>query len=157
VSQPIQLGDRRYGFGQVLGLRIAAAEAGVATIEMDAGPDHLNLGGIVHGGVISTLVDVAVAVACHSMDSQASPRAQATTELNVTFLRAAGPGRLTCQARIRRRGRSLAVGEAEVSDGAGRLVAVGRATYLVGGNGPRPGSGAADDALDLGGSPASGA
>jgi len=155
-GQPIELGDRRIGFGHIVGLRIAAVEKGVATVEIDAGPDHLNAGGIVHGGVICTLVDVAVGVACHAMDRPGTPRAQATTELNVTFLRTAGPGLLSCQARIRRRGRSLAVGEAEVSDGAGRLVAVGRATYLVGGHGPRPGTGAADDALDLGSSPASG-
>ncbi len=155
-GQPVELGDRRFGFGHVVGMRIVGVEPGVATIELDAGPDHLNLGGIVHGGVICTMVDSPVGVACHSMDSPGTPRAQATTELNVTFLRAAGPGLLSCQARIRRRGRSLAVGEAEVSDGAGRVVAVGRATYLVGGHGPRPGSGAADDALDFEGSPAAG-
>ncbi|HEV7678158.1 MAG TPA: PaaI family thioesterase [Candidatus Dormibacteraeota bacterium] len=148
-GQPLERDGRRSGFGTNLGMRVMQADAGVARVELVAGPDHLNMGGTVHGGVICTLVDVAVAVACHSMDSDGRRRPQATTELNVTFLRAAGPGPLACTARIRRRGRSLAVGEAEISDGAGHLIAVGRATYLVGGQGPRSDGGAADDSLDV--------
>ncbi len=143
------LSTRRPGFAGLLGLRIVSGQRGEAVIECDVGPEHLNLGGSVHGGVIASLVDVAVAVACHSLDAERPGRATATTELNVTFLQPAGAGPLTCRARIRRRGRSLAVGEAEVTDPGGRLLAVGRATYLVGGAGPGPGRTAADDSLGM--------
>ena len=126
-----------------------SGEAGEAVVECDVGPDHLNVGGTVHGGVVATLVDVAVGVACHSMDLEGSRRPMATTELNVTFLQPSSTGPLRCRARIRRRGRSLAVGEAEVTDGSGRLMALGRATYLVGGARPAPGGAEADDAMEL--------
>lgn len=146
-GQPWERDGRRSGFAGMLGLRVISGEHGEAVVECDVGPDHLNVGGSVHGGVVATLVDVAVAVACHSLDAERPGRATATTELNVTFLLPATRGPLSCRARIRRRGRSLAVGEAEVTDPSGRLLAVGRATYLVGGAGPAPGRPGADDSL----------
>jgi acyl-CoA thioesterase len=137
-------------FGQLLGLELVEAAGGTSRIRLQVRPELLNFGGAVHGGVISSMVDVAIGVACHSLDAEGR-RPQATTDLNVTFVRPARDGVLECVGRIRRRGRSLAVGEAEVSDGEGRLVALGRATYLVGGSPPRQAGEGADDALGLGG------
>lgn len=147
---PLEREGRRSDFAFLLGLEVLEAAGGTARVQLPLRPDHLNIGGTVHGGVICTLVDVAVGVACHSLDD-GRRRPQATTELGVTFLRAGRVGPLSCVARIRRRGRSLAVGEAEVTDGSGRLLALGRATYLVGGLGPREGGEAADDALGVAG------
>jgi uncharacterized protein (TIGR00369 family) len=148
-GHPFEVSGRRSEFAFALGLEVVEASQGTARVILPVRDDHLNIGGTVHGGVIATLVDVAVGVACHSLDTDGRRRPQATTELNVTFLRAGRSGPLACTARIRRRGRSLAVGEAEVSDATGRLLAVGRATYLVGGSGPRRAGEAADDALGL--------
>ncbi len=144
-----EVDGRRSEFAFALGIEVVEASQGTARVVLPVRDDHLNFGGTVHGGVITTLVDVAVGVACHSLDSEGRRRPQATTELGVTFLRAGRVGPLSCTARIRRRGRSLAVGEAEVSDGSGRLLAIGRATYLVGGAGPRRSGEAADDALGV--------
>jgi uncharacterized protein (TIGR00369 family) len=150
-GQPWQRDGRRSGFAYAIGIVVDEGRDGAATVSMPVRDDHLNVGGVVHGGVVCTLIDCAVAVACHSLDLEGRRRAQATTELNVTFLRPAGPGgRLHCTARIRRRGRTLAVGEAEVSDDGGNLVAVGRATYLVGGARPPAGERVADDAVEAG-------
>jgi uncharacterized protein (TIGR00369 family) len=150
-GRPWERDGRRSGFAGLVGLRVLSGEGGEAVVSCEVGEDHLNVGGTVHGGVIATLVDVAVGVACHTLDAERPGRAMATTELSVTFLQPSSAGPLTCRARIRRRGRSLAVGEAEVSDAAGRLMALGRATYLVGGAGPAPGRSPADDALGLSG------
>jgi uncharacterized protein (TIGR00369 family) len=136
------------GLASALGLRVVSAADGQAMVAVDVAAQHLNLGGTVHGGVIATLVDVAVAIACHSLDPSGPRRAMATTELGVTFLQASSISPVSCTARIRRRGRSLAVGEAEVVDGAGTLMALGRATYLVGG-GRSADAGAADDAIRI--------
>ena len=56
---------------------------------------------------------------------------QATLDLNVSFLAAAGDGDILAEGRLLRRGRSVAFGEARITDGAGTLVAVGRATYML--------------------------
>lgn len=148
-GRPWERDGRRSEFAFAMGLEVVEARGGASRLTLQVRPDHLNVGGAVHGGVIATMVDVAVGVACHSMDPGGLRRPQATTELSVTFLRAGRNGPLSCVARMRRRGRSLAVGEAEVSDADGRLLAVGRATYLVGGERPRQASQAADDALGV--------
>jgi uncharacterized protein (TIGR00369 family) len=152
VSQPPSLppAGARSDFAFALGVELLEVGDGSARISLPLRPEHLNIGGTVHGGIICTLVDVAVGVACHSLDPGGVRRPQATTELSVTFLRAGRAGPLACVARIRRRGSSLAVGEAEVTDGSGRLLAIGRATYLVGGQGPRHCGEAADDSLEAG-------
>jgi uncharacterized protein (TIGR00369 family) len=55
---------------------------------------------------------------------------QTTLDLNVSFLSAAR-GDVIAEGRILRRGRTIAFGEASVTDTAGATVAVGRATYMI--------------------------
>jgi uncharacterized protein (TIGR00369 family) len=90
------------------------------------------VGAPVHGGVLSALVDMAVGGALGTThDNAAGGVGQATLDLNVSFLAAAGDGDIVAEGRLLRRGRSVAFGEARISDGAGKLVAVGRATYML--------------------------
>jgi uncharacterized protein (TIGR00369 family) len=89
-------------------------------------------GAPVHGGVLSALVDMAVGGALGTThDNAAGGVGQATLDLNVSFLAAAGDGDIVAEGRLLRRGRSVAFGEARITDGAGKLVAVGRATYML--------------------------
>jgi len=86
----------------------------------------------VHGGVLSALVDMAVGGALGTThDNAAGGVGQTTLDLNVSFLAAAGDGEILAEGRLLRRGRSIAFGEARITDGAGKLVAVGRATYMI--------------------------
>jgi uncharacterized protein (TIGR00369 family) len=55
---------------------------------------------------------------------------QTTLDLNVSFM-GAGTGDVIADGRILRRGRTIAFGEASITDGAGKLLAVGRATYMI--------------------------
>ena len=48
----------------------------------------------------------------------------------MSFIGAAG-GDVHAEGRILRRGRTIAFGEASITDGAGKLLAVGRATYMI--------------------------
>src|SRR5882672_1564462 len=89
-------------------------------------------GAPVHGGVLSALVDMAVGGALGTThDNAAGGVGQTTLDLNVSFLAAAGDGDLIAEGRLLRRGRSVAFGEARITDGAGKHVAVGRATYML--------------------------
>jgi acyl-coenzyme A thioesterase PaaI-like protein len=49
----------------------------------------------------------------------------------VSFVGAARGDAVYAEGRILRRGRTIAFGETRVTDGAGALVAVGRATYMI--------------------------
>ena len=59
-------------------------------------------------------------------DAEARP-----AEKEIAVLGAAGPGDITAEGRILKRGRTIAFGEARITDAAGQLVAIGRATYMI--------------------------
>jgi uncharacterized protein (TIGR00369 family) len=56
---------------------------------------------------------------------------QTTLDLNVSFLASARQGNIYAEGRIIKRGRTIAFGEATITDGDGNLLAVGRATYMI--------------------------
>jgi uncharacterized protein (TIGR00369 family) len=120
-------------FWRYLGVIVDDAGEGWVRLRVPVKDGLRNAAGApVHGGVLSALVDMAVGGALGTThDNAAGGVGQATLDLNVSFLAAAGDGDIVAEGRILRRGRSVAFGEARISDGAGKLVAVGRATYML--------------------------
>jgi uncharacterized protein (TIGR00369 family) len=107
--------------GTLIGIRLTGFEDGVVRMEMDAGPQHHNPMGTVHGGILCDLADLAMgtAMAATLEDGEGFT----TLQLNASFLRAVREGKLTVTARIVHKGRSVGHAEAEVVDGEGRAVA----------------------------------
>jgi uncharacterized protein (TIGR00369 family) len=119
-------------FWRHLGVEVQGAGEGWVRLRVPVRDDLRNAAGApVHGGVLSALVDMAVGGALSTLhDDGAGGVGQTTLDLNVSFL-AAGDGDLVAEGRILRRGRAVAFGETTIRDAAGRLVAVGRATYMI--------------------------
>jgi len=118
----------RSPYHRLLGLHMTSAAAEEVVVRMPfreellAGDDES--GRYVHGGAIASLIDTAadfavIAAVGHDV---------ATVDLRVDYLRPAH-GTLTAAARTRRAGRSFAVADIEVTDEAGRVVAVGRGVF----------------------------
>jgi uncharacterized protein (TIGR00369 family) len=107
------------------------AEPGRVSFSLVPAEFHLNLSGLVHGGVLATLIDTAMGCAAHSL-LPAGTRL-VTSELNVRFLRAAGlaTGVLTGTGEVVMPGRRSMVVQARITDDAGREVAIGGCTCLV--------------------------
>ena len=86
-----------------------------------------------HGGLLSSLVDMAVAIALFTTygPEDDDVTAHATADLNVTFVDAVEGRDLFAEGRIVRRARAVAFGTAEIRDGSDRLIALGRATFLI--------------------------
>jgi uncharacterized protein (TIGR00369 family) len=120
-------------FWRYLGVQVDDAGEGWVRLRVPVGDGLRNATGApVHGGVLSALVDMAVGGALGTThDNAAGGVGQTTLDLNVSFLAAAGDGDIVAEGRLLRRGRSIAFGEARITDGAGKLVAVGRATYML--------------------------
>jgi uncharacterized protein (TIGR00369 family) len=121
----------REPFWNLLGIVLEEMGEGRCRLRMPLKPGLRNFGsGPAHGGALSSLVDIAVGVA---LDSLCLPdmMGHTTAELNVSFLEAVSGGSVFVEGRIVRAGRSIAVGEAEVRDEDGKLVAVGRASYMI--------------------------
>jgi uncharacterized protein (TIGR00369 family) len=111
------------------GMRVLRVEPGEVDVAMDVGPDHLNLRGLLHGGMIATLADTASGLAIRS--ALGPGRSHATVQLDVQFLRAGGPGTIEAHGRAVRVGRSIAFAEANVVDGEGTTIARATATHAV--------------------------
>ena len=92
---------------------------------------HYNPLGTVHGGVLSTIMDSATGCAVHTT----LPAGWGYTSLDLTskFLRAVtvDSGLLRCEGSVISRGRTTALAEARLYDGAGKLVAYASSTCLI--------------------------
>lgn len=100
-------------FNELIGLLDGEVGDGRATVCLEAGEQHLNPGGTVHGGAIATLIDVAMGRAVVSLF--AGDELPVTIEVKVNFLEPGRPGSLVAEARVSRRGRRFTVVHAEVT------------------------------------------
>jgi uncharacterized protein (TIGR00369 family) len=120
-------------FWRYLGIEVVDAKPGWVRLRVPIRDEIKNAAGApVHGGVYSALVDTAVGGALSTLhEASAGGVGQTTLDLNVSFLSGASEGEIFAEGRILRRGRSIAFGEATISDREGKVVAVGRATYMI--------------------------
>ncbi|MFG1395788.1 PaaI family thioesterase [Roseixanthobacter pseudopolyaromaticivorans] len=117
-------------FGPGKGHKVIATGPMTATVQLEAGDDHLRPGGTVSGPALMALSDVAVYAA---LLAQIGPVALAvTTNLSINFLRKPAPGPILADARIIKLGKRLAVGDVALhSPGSAELVAHCVATYSI--------------------------
>ena len=109
---------------------------GTARISLALRPELLNSLGAAHGGVVCTLLDVAMAAAARSDDPAARV---VTVDMTVQFMRPGG-GILSAQGRTLALTRSLAFCEGEIRDPDGQLIAKSSGTFKR----MRPGRGDGD-------------
>lgn len=86
--------------------------------------------GSLHGGAVCTLVDIAAIGAVASM-LKPDERMAGTAEISVSFLRPAIGHTVFAEARLLKKGRTLAVCDVDVTNDAGKLVAKGRVGYAL--------------------------
>jgi len=116
---------------RLLDFEIAELGEGRAVFAVVPGEKHYNPIGVVHGGLLATLLDSAMGCAVHS--TLPAGTGYTTVELHVNFVRAvgAGTGRLRAEAGLIHRGSRLATAQGRVVDAAGKLYAHGTSTCLV--------------------------
>lgn len=115
-------------FSQLLGCRVVVLEEGRAEVALALTPPLRNRGGVLHGGALFSLVDIAMGLACstsHGFDKQS-----ATLECKINYLRPVSEGEVTCVATVLHAGRRTLVVEAHVSQ-ASKMVAKAQGTFVV--------------------------
>ncbi len=117
-------------FRELLGIDIDERGDGRAKLLFRANEEHLNDGGIVHGGAIATLADCAMGSALAStLDEGEQP---VTVEAKVNYLEPGELGTLVAEAHVRRKGKRFTVLEAEVTQQeTGEHVAYSTATFTI--------------------------
>jgi len=116
-------------FPRHLPMRVTAVGWDSATVELDIERNHLQPFGIVHGGVIATLIDTATFWA--GFGSLAPDAGLVNVDLKLNYLQAVSSGRLVASGKAVRLGRTLSYTEATVTGPDGALVAHGTSTLMT--------------------------
>jgi uncharacterized protein (TIGR00369 family) len=114
-----------------LGFDLTEIEAGRAVFAGTPAFAYYNPINVVHGGWAATLLDSALG--CAVMSTLAKGEAYTTLEIKVNLVRAitTDTGRVTSEARILHRGRTIGTAEAYLRDEGGRLYAHGTTTCAI--------------------------
>jgi len=114
---------------KLVGFRPTSVEDGKAVFELEAGPQHANPMGTLHGGVLCDVADAAMGVAYASTLGEGETFT--TLELKINFLRPFRNGTLTATARVVKAGRTIGLTECDVTDPEGRLIARAMSTCMT--------------------------
>jgi uncharacterized protein (TIGR00369 family) len=115
-------------FVEMLGFELLHKKDGVARVKLDPKTEHLNSWNSLHGGVVMTLLDVALSSSARALDETCI--GCATVELKTNFL-AGASGTVIAEGRAQRAGRSLIYAEGELRDAAGAVLAKGNGTFKL--------------------------
>jgi acyl-CoA thioesterase len=114
---------------RLLGMQVREIKKGGSRIEMPFKQDLTHPYGIAHGGAIASLADSAVAMALIDL---VGPKDRITTiEFKINFFASVDKGELEAHAKIIHKGSRTAVGDVEVVNEKGELVAKLLATYSI--------------------------
>ena len=123
---------KRFGssrFATWMGMTLQRIDDGESELRLEVQPHHLNPGGIVHGGVLATVLDACIGLALRSKLGMSTEHV--TIELDVHYLSPARTGALVGRGRAVRVGGRVSYGEADLFADDGTLVAKGTATFLI--------------------------
>ena len=113
----------------LIGFAPSSVEMGHVTTQMDAGERHANPMGTLHGGVVCDLSDAAMGMAMAT--TLEDDESFTTLDLTSKFFKPVWKARLSAEARVTKRTRTLGLIECEVTDEAGSLVAKVFSTCMV--------------------------
>jgi uncharacterized protein (TIGR00369 family) len=122
-------GLRTAPYPALIGMTIAELELDRCRIELELRHDHLQPFGIVHGGVIATLIDTATFWAAFMRLPEDAGLVNVDLKLN--YLKAVVSGRLRADGECLRAGRQISYTIASVYDANNELVAHGTSTMMA--------------------------
>lgn len=116
-------------FADLLGVTVAPLGEGACEVSMDARREHERSGGMVHGGVLFSLLDMSMAGAVNTLLQEGE--VCATASMTIDFMRPAKAGRLVARGSVPRRGRGMAFPSSELRDEAGEVVARASGVWAI--------------------------
>jgi uncharacterized protein (TIGR00369 family) len=115
--------------GTLIGFRPTSIGTGTAVFELEAGPQHANPMGTLHGGIICDVADAAMGVAYAS--TLGDDESFTTIEMKINFVRPFWTGTLIATGHVVKAGRTIGLVECDVADKDGKLVARAMSTCMT--------------------------
>lgn len=116
-------------YPNLIGMTVAALDFDSCRIALSPGERHMQPFGIVHGGVLATLIDTATFWAAFLRLPEDAGLVNVDLKLN--YLKAVTVGYLRAEGRCLRAGRQISYAEASVFDQDDELVAHGTSTLMA--------------------------
>lgn len=123
------LTDAPSGFRQLVGYKLSEWTDGAATVVLTIGPRHLNRSGVLHGGVLTTIIDATGGYAGCYCPHKGRVRRSVTVSLTTQFMGQVKKGTITVTARLRGGGKRIFIADAEARDAEGNVIAIGQGVY----------------------------
>ncbi len=126
---------RDFPFFQLVGYSVLDCGPTWAKCQLTCRDELKNPNGVLHGGVIATLIDASITQAMLMTDEYQVVRDTrgllTTIDLRVKYLRPVAGGTLHCDATIAHLGKRVIHAQATVRDDAGKDIALGDATLMI--------------------------
>ncbi|MBC7246386.1 MAG: PaaI family thioesterase [Actinobacteria bacterium] len=116
-------------FYRHLGMEVLEMGEGRARLRLEVREEHKNLYGILHGGVLAALLDSTCSIAVGTLLGEGE--AAVTLDQRINFISNVSGGVLYGEGKALHKGRYTGVGQGEVRDEEGNLVAAGMTTVFV--------------------------
>jgi len=114
---------------KMIGYVVETTEDGSGLCWLDVRSDHINRIGVVHGGIVSVLLDSASGTVARASLNPDMSQAVATVSLTVNFASSAREGRITARGRVTGGGRKLIFVDAVLQDEAGTVLATSTGVF----------------------------
>jgi len=116
-------------FWSLLGMELMGIKKGWAKIRLPFTEKLTNGIGVAHGGAIFSPADSAVGMALVGLTNK--DESISTLEMKINYMKPVAEGEIIAEARIVHKGTMTAIGDVEIKDGKGNLIAKGLATYAI--------------------------
>ena len=128
--QRVMHGEAPYSpVAKLIGVTFQEIEPGHAVVTLDTSPHHTNPHGVMAGGILSALADIAMAVAHDTLLGE--HEGSVTLELKINFIKPVRDGTLRAVGRVLNKGRRISVVESDVRNADDDLVAHATGTFMI--------------------------
>jgi uncharacterized protein (TIGR00369 family) len=112
-----------------LGMKVTDISRGYSCLELDCREEIKNVQGLIHGGIICTLMDSSCGVALGSLLEPEEPLL--TLDLRINYISPHRKGVLIGEGAVLHMGQHTGVAESTIKDGQGKLIAKGMTTHFL--------------------------
>jgi uncharacterized protein (TIGR00369 family) len=114
---------------ELIGIEVVEAGAGTCTMRLEAGEQHSNPMGTIHGGILCDLADAAMGMSFFATLEEGE--SFTTLELKMNYLRPFWTGTLLAHGSVISRGKTVGLTECRILDDQGRLIAHATSTCMA--------------------------
>ena len=114
---------------ELLGIDLVEAGGGECTMRLEAGEQHSNPMGTIHGGILCDIADAAMGMSFFSTLEEGE--SFTTLELKMNYLRPFWTGTLLAHGRVISRGKTVGLTECRIVDDRERLIAHATSTVMA--------------------------